>query len=582
MSERFGRRTFRVDVDEYADCFDALLNGRPFHTDDAPPRVRRVRAAYQHIEAHFPARLRGELLTLFVDWLLYRVSVVAMHAGDHERAVEMFQSMNDRGVHLSPMDHLKRFLLSDHESDPRELEGKWNTMVSSLERIERGAAFAYIRTVLRSRFPEAAKRPGPSLAEATHEWMLEQEDVIWPHRRNGDRARLFTEVLYPLHVRYGTLLRARSRLDPALRAVRFNAVNGIHDQFDLTLAALRPEDPPAVSDRKAAMVANLIDLFYVTQMLDGEPVDQKSVDGLVAEVMPAVHSSTSEDDLRRELGARAADWPDRLVRVADLRYDGDRRFLHYVLARLTAWVEIGGGGEDPSERLLAGDHEIEHLFTSDFSKYRHLVPDASFYSYLRNRVGALMLLNRSENRSYGKLALADKLVHYRKDSLLAGLLSADFLDKGGVTLKRYLKKHGLHVPTYDSTAALEPFIEARGRFLVAIAQRAWSLAELGLAPAGPPSGKRTSHGIRVADLVKAGLITANAGLVGQRKRQPYRASVLRDGGIRTASGSVFASPTAAMTDAVGVASNGWTFWRVEPTMERLDEVRTRYLDRFAS
>src|SRR5947207_6490727 len=30
MSERFGRRTFRVDVNEYAGCFNALLNGHGF------------------------------------------------------------------------------------------------------------------------------------------------------------------------------------------------------------------------------------------------------------------------------------------------------------------------------------------------------------------------------------------------------------------------------------------------------------------------------------------------------------------------------------------------------------------------
>jgi hypothetical protein len=33
-----------------------------------------------------------------------------------------------------------------------------------------------------------------------------------------------------------------------------------------------------------------------------------------------------------------------------------------------------------------------------------------------------------------------------------------------------------------------------------------------------------------------------------------------------------------MEDAVGVASNGWVYWEVEGTKERLDTIRQRYLE----
>ena len=58
----------------------------------------------------------------------------------------------------------------------------------------------------------------------------------------------------------------------------------------------------------------------------------------------------------------------RLDRLPDLRYDTKRRFVHYVLARLTAWVEMGAnnGESDPTDRFLMRrpgdrDFEIEHL-----------------------------------------------------------------------------------------------------------------------------------------------------------------------------------------------------------------------------
>jgi hypothetical protein len=434
MSERFGRRTFRVDVDEYATCFDALLNGHGFDVSEAPPNVQRIWQAYQLIDIHYPAELRGEVMVLFIDWLLYRVSLVVMDAGDRDRAEEMFQSINDCGVRLSPMDHLKRFLLSDADSDPRELEGMWTTMVSALERVEQGAAFAYLRTVFRARFPEAAQGSGPSLNDATHEWVRAHESEIWPNRKKGDRARLLTDVLFPFHSTYVTLLSARSQINPQLPAVRYNAFNGMAEQFDLTIAAMRPGDSQAVREQKARMVADFLDLFYVTQTLYDEPVEQKHIDELVSTVMPAVRLSESADELSRVLGEHAADWPARLERIPDLRYDNKRRFVHYVLTRLTAWVEMGAGNGavDVIDRFLRRrpgdrDFEIEHLFTSTASKYEHKVPDARYYRYLRNRIGALLLVDGPDNGSYGRLLLEHKLMLYRKDTRLAGMLNSDFL-----------------------------------------------------------------------------------------------------------------------------------------------------------
>ncbi|MEV4136296.1 hypothetical protein AB0J72_29520 [Dactylosporangium sp. NPDC049742] len=145
------------------------------------------------------------------------------------------------------------------------------------------------------------------------------------------------------------------------------------------------------------------------------------------------------------------------------------------------------------------------------------MPDEGYYSYLRNRIGALLLLDGRDNGTYGGMLLEDKLVRYRKDTLLAGMLNPDFFERSNVRLREFLCGHGLlqMVATYDASTKLEPFIDARGRFY-----------------------------------------------------------------FETASDARATSPTKAMEHAVGVASNGWAFWQVERTRERLDTVRQRYLDQF--
>jgi hypothetical protein len=87
---------------------------------------------------------------------------------------------------------------------------------------------------------EVAHRPGPGLTDATHEWVRAHEDENWPNYKNGDRARLLTEVLFPFHSIYLTVMRARSRINPRLRAVRYNVDPG---QQRRPAPARRPDAP---------------------------------------------------------------------------------------------------------------------------------------------------------------------------------------------------------------------------------------------------------------------------------------------------------------------------------------------------
>ncbi|MDG4824111.1 DUF262 domain-containing protein [Asanoa sp. WMMD1127] len=595
VTERFGRKTFAVDVDKYRACFEALVDGRDYNLDGEPPYVRRIWAAFQHIETHLPAPLRGESLPLFVEWLLYRVSLIALSAGDRERAIEMFQSMNDRGVHLSPMDHLKRYLLGDAaDHDYELLDHQWQSMVSDLESVERGSAFRYVREVLRAKYFDPAHDGGPSLDNATHEWALAHEKDIWPDRRNGDRARFFTDVLAPMKQTYATLLRAQTKVVAGLEAVRYNAWNGVSSQFTLTLAAMRPDDSRAARQRKARLVANVIDLFVVTQGVSNEPYDQKAVDALVEALLPRVRLCHTEDELREALAEAADGWVERLADLVDLRFHNNGPFIHYLLTRLTAWLEVGAEREDPTDRFLrrrTGDRgfEIEHLLTSTAAKYAHVQPDARAYALLRSRLGALVLLDGPDNGSYGGLPLADKVPLYRGDTLLAATLNPGFFDeKGKVRLRRFVKEQRLAgaFPAYAGDAGLADLVEARGKLYRLMAERIWDLGSLGLVTSGAPplSGKgagqprrtRRHHGVRLTDLVAAGLVRPGDRLEGNRKGRAHLAQVLDGARIRTASGAVFPSLSAAAMDALDLsAANGWTFWRLSRTGDSMDALRDR-------
>jgi hypothetical protein len=359
-------------------------------------------------------------------------------------------------------------------------------------------------------------------------------------------------------------------------------------QFDVLGAAVAGELGQHLQDLPDEQVANFIDLFVVTRGLVAENYGQAEIDELVGELRPAVRESGTVHDLAVVLGKAAADWYPRFGGALTLRYRerGNRPFVVYFLARLTAWLESRTGRGDRAVHMLSHidgrGHEVEHLFTSRHADYREVLADGDAYSRERSRLGALVLLEGSDNASLGALRLSEKLGAYRSHYLLAGSLHPDSYGRGEVRFRRFREDEKLDFRAYNETVPIPEFVESRSRLFKAMAEKIWAADRLGLIlpaePAAAPRGRQRKRSlVTLAELIREGMLAPGTGLVGTRFRKVFRATLLGDGRIRTASGEPFPSPTAAAEAVLdGKSANGWTFWRIGEGKETLAEVRTRY------
>jgi hypothetical protein len=91
--------------------------------------------------------------------------------------------------------------------------------------------------------------------------------------------------------------------------------------------------------------------------------------------------------------------------------------------------------------------------------------------------------------------------------------------------------------------------------------------------------RRQQFGITVAELVKRGIVPAEAELLGLSGDIECHACITAAGKIRLESGEEFDGPSAAAMAALNRGSwNGWTFWRVimpDGTHPTLDALRQR-------
>ena len=95
FSQKFGKRSFNLDVPERTLCMEALYADGEFSGANVPESVGNILARYSDLEEQFPEELAGAVLPYFVDWLIENVHLIEItaysdgdalhHLRDHER-----------------------------------------------------------------------------------------------------------------------------------------------------------------------------------------------------------------------------------------------------------------------------------------------------------------------------------------------------------------------------------------------------------------------------------------------------------------------------------------------------------------
>lgn len=107
---------------------EALYKGEDFADANGPESVTNILARYDDIEGLFPNELKGDALPYFVDWLVENVHLVEITAYSDSDAYTIFETMNDRGLSLTPADMLKGYLLANSTHPVRTTglnDGDW-------------------------------------------------------------------------------------------------------------------------------------------------------------------------------------------------------------------------------------------------------------------------------------------------------------------------------------------------------------------------------------------------------------------------------------------------------------------------
>lgn len=80
FSQRFGKRSFNLDVPERAGCMEALYKDEEFALPETSESVSNIQARYNELGELFPDEIDSKVLPYFVDWLIENVNLVEITA----------------------------------------------------------------------------------------------------------------------------------------------------------------------------------------------------------------------------------------------------------------------------------------------------------------------------------------------------------------------------------------------------------------------------------------------------------------------------------------------------------------------
>jgi hypothetical protein len=153
FTRQFGSNAYNLDVPERTGAIDALYRNEPFNRDGAPESVRNILDRYDDIDDLMPSEVAGPARPMFSDWLIERVYLVEIKTPSDDDGYAIFETMNDRGLPLSPTEMLKSHLLSNAGTDEAKirLNALWKQRIDDLLELDKEEDADAIKSWLRAR-----------------------------------------------------------------------------------------------------------------------------------------------------------------------------------------------------------------------------------------------------------------------------------------------------------------------------------------------------------------------------------------------------------------------------------------------
>ena len=467
-----GTEGFNLDVPEWHDLMEALYTDTSFDESDQSESIQNILLRYRDVVDYF--EIPDNAIPCFVSWLLENVYLVSIEAFDSRDAYKIFETVNDRGLPLTPTDMLRGYLLSNIEDADRRNRASetWRRQVEGLQSIDKENSTDAIKAWLRSQHANSIP-DFDQIGSQFHRWVGGQNKALG--LTDTDSFSTFIERDFAFYsAQYHRLRLASRERTPELEHIYYNAQNNFTLQYPVLLAPLRVEDTEENILKKVKVTAMFLDILIHRRIWNFQEIAQRSMADPMFDVMNAIRGrniSELETILYAWLKYETLPFADNELFHL---HGGNRRKIFLILARMTDYVEVQSG---ESSRYLEymrtgkNPYEIEHIWANHLEYHADEFSHESEFQAYRDRIGALLLLPKSDNTSSGDDPYCKKLGVYSGRNLLArSLLEQTYKNNPG--FRRFRETSGLEFKPHPEFKKAD--LDDRQDLYLQIAEQIWN------------------------------------------------------------------------------------------------------------
>ena len=349
----------------------------------------------------------------------------------------------DRSLNLTSTDMLKGYLLSHIDTQERknDLNELWKKRIAELKAIANDEDLEFFKAWLRAKYVETI-RPSKKGAENEdfeniarfHSWVKENTKKIMLQNKETDYYK-FVKQNFDYYSELCSGINDMSiKMEPGLEQIYYIMKAGFAPSFyfPLLMAPVELSDDKITKSKKMALVARFIESFLVLRSVNNRTLAHASIRYTMYNLIKEIRGQELER-LADMLKKKILSFEEKFDGMMDFRlHHKNKRFVHFLLARITDYIECQSGYPSKFEYYVndrttrsgtSKPFEIEHIWSDKFDDHRDEFSQREDFEEYRNLLGALILLPKGINQSYGADSYQKKLNYYCRENLLAQSVS---------------------------------------------------------------------------------------------------------------------------------------------------------------
>lgn len=482
-SDSWGSKAYNLDIADRKVVLDALFKKENFSDQVHNESVRNMYKRYSDIESEDISKDLGGAFEHFLYWLCDRVTIIEISCQSPNQAYDIFETMNDRGKPLSPIDMLKSFYFS-HVSDQKQLDhlnSIWRNTTYQVnnwsDNYNEGNISTFFKIWFRSKYATNSRdleRINNSLnrwsRENSRQLQWNKEDVIVNFIDNN--FQYFSKI-------YILILKKIYYFDNLFNSIYYNDEAVFSWQPIILLSAIRLNDDENEVSRKLRIVSKYIDIWIVSRFANGKKFgkgDTKEFVKLTIDIRDMNFSTLKNylvekiDSNQLKILSKKEDNKTGIKNLGLNRYT--KKGIKYILARISEFVEQGS-----TEKKVTLIHwfmkkcDVEHIVEDNYERYAEDYYGEDNFNLYRNKIGALVLIKSGTNKSIQDKPFIEKKYFYANSNFFASsLCELSYAHETG--FKNFINQYSFDFKPYNKFGRQE--IDERTDLVVKIADYIWN------------------------------------------------------------------------------------------------------------